>query len=612
MMNMSNNSSKRSDKKRDTRYMPGLDGLRAIAVIGIIIYHLNRQWLTGGFLGVDTFFVISGYLITSLLLKEYEETGIINLKNFWLRRVKRLMPAVIVLVCVVVLATLILKPDQIVGIKHDAFAAVLYVSNWWYIVSDVNYFEQFAFMPLKHLWSLAIEEQFYIFFPIVLITLLLTVRKYRNVTLIFWIISLVSLFVMIMISQPHMGHSRVYFGTDTRLQTMLLGVMLAFLWPPFKLKKNPNVAIRHVVDTVGVLSVICLLSLFILVDDNSDWIYNGGFYLISAMTLFVISSAVHPSGYFARILGNPVFVYIGKRSYSLYLWHFPVISFLHSYFVDGQIPVYVYIIDVVVTIIFAELSYRYIETPFRKYSFRAFTLNRFRKSSFIRTVALIIILIPSLLIFAGAFDHLGKDTTANKKMSYHTTGNHKLKEKSKTVSLKEKSGEKQAKAHKNNKVYSDLKPLLIGDSVMVDIGEDFTKYVPNANIDGKVGRNLYEAMPLVEQNYKKYANKNEQVVLELGTNGDFSKEQLNELISKFGDAKIYLVNTRVPRNYETHVNSLMADAAKNRQNVTLVDWHKRSEDHSEYFAPDGIHLEYSGVQALTDEILKQMVPKKDK
>lgn len=173
--------------------MPGIDGLRAIAVIGIIIYHLNKQWLTGGFLGVDTFFVISGYLITSLLLFEYESTGIINLKQFWLRRIRRLIPAMLVLVIVVTVATLIFKPGEIVNIKQDVFAAVFYVSNWWYIATDVNYFEQFAFMPLKHLWSLAIEEQFYIIFPIVFILLLLTIKKYRNVTLVFWIISLISL-----------------------------------------------------------------------------------------------------------------------------------------------------------------------------------------------------------------------------------------------------------------------------------------------------------------------------------------------------------------------------------------------------------------------------------
>ncbi|WP_436855289.1 acyltransferase family protein [Staphylococcus caeli] len=608
---MNSKLNKTHQLKYRPRYMPGLDGLRAIAVIGIIIYHLNKQWLSGGFLGVDTFFVISSYLITSLLLYEFESNGAIDLKAFWLRRFKRLIPAVFVLVFTVTLATLIFKPELIVSIKQDAFAAIFYVSNWWYIATDVNYFEQFAFMPLKHLWSLAIEEQFYIFFPIVIVALLLTVKKYRNITLIFWIISLISLAIMIFIAQPHMHHSRVYFGTDTRLQTMLLGVILAFIWPPFKLKKNPNKALRTIIDGTGLMGLIVLFLLFIKVDDNSDWIYNGGFYLISGMTLFVIMSAVHPSGYFAKMLGNPLFIYIGKRSYSLYLWHFPVISFIHSYFVDGQMPVYVYAIDIILTLICAELSYRYIETPFRKQGFKAFSLNRFKTTPFIRTVILILIAIPTLFIFAGAFDKFGKNQT-NQQSSYNTDAIDKYLVRPIPVDNVNFLGKSDFKKDKKDEVYTDLKPLLIGDSVMVDIGETFKEQVPNADIDGKVGRNLYEAAPLVDQKYKQYNNKSSQVVLELGTNGDFSEAQLDELISKFGKANIYLVNTRVPRSYESHVNQLMADAAKKHDNVTLVDWYKRSEGHSEYFAPDGIHLEPSGVRALSDEIIKHIAPKKDK
>ena len=174
---MKQNLEKGVHDKIKMRYMPGLDGLRAIAVLGIIIYHLNRKWLTGGFIGVDTFFVISGYLITSLLLREYEEKGIINLKQFWIRRIKRLLPAVIALLITVGIATLLFEPRQIIRVKHDIIAALFYVSNWWYIAKDVNYFEQFSFMPLKHLWSLAIEEQFYLFFPFVLVILLLTIKN---------------------------------------------------------------------------------------------------------------------------------------------------------------------------------------------------------------------------------------------------------------------------------------------------------------------------------------------------------------------------------------------------------------------------------------------------
>ncbi|MGW7975451.1 acetyltransferase [Staphylococcus xylosus] len=609
---MNNNLNKHKQLKYNTRYMPGLDGLRAIAVIGIIIYHLNKQWLTGGFLGVDTFFVISGYLITSLLLFEYESTGIINLKQFWLRRIKRLIPAMLVLVMVITVASLIFKPAEIVNIKQDAFAAIFYVSNWWYIATDVNYFEHFAFMPLKHLWSLAIEEQFYIIFPIVFILLLLTIKKYRNVTLVLWIISLVSLLTMIIIGQAQTGHSRVYFGTDTRLQTMLLGVIFAFVWPPFKLKKNPNYILRTIIDSIGIIGIALLLMLFFKVNENSDWIYNGGFYLISGLTLFVIISAVHPSGYFAKILGNPLFIYIGKRSYSLYLWHFPVISFIHSYYVDGQLPAYVYVIDIILTIVLAEMSYRYIETPFRKQGIRAFSISRGNKQAVIRSIVLILFLLPAIFVFVGSFDKLGKNDINHKATSYNTNEIDKYLVRPIPVDNVNFLGGSDSKKDKDNEVYADLKPLLIGDSVMVDIGETFKMKVPNANIDGQVGRNLYEATPLVDQKYQNYNQKSDQVILELGTNGDFSEEQLNELIKKFGEAQVYLVNTRVPRNYESHVNELMSDAAKKHDNVTLIDWYKRSEGHSEYFAPDGIHLENTGIKAMIDEILKHITPKKDK
>lgn len=585
------------------RYMPGLDGLRAIAVIGIIIYHLNKQWLTGGFLGVDTFFVISGYLITSLLLKEYEETGIINLKNFWLRRLKRLVPAVLVLLLVVGIATLLFKSEDIVRVKHDIIAAIFYVSNWWYIAKDVNYFEQFSFMPLKHLWSLAIEEQFYLFFPVVLITLLLTIKKYRNITLIFWIISLLSLMLMIVISQPHLNHSRVYFGTDTRLQTLLLGVILAFLWPPFKLKAEPPKVLQRAIDGVGLFGLAFLILLFFTVQDESDWIYDGGFYIISAMTLLIIASVVHPSTLVSKLLGNPLFVYIGKRSYSLYLWHFPIISFVHSHFIAGQIPFYVYIVDIILTVLCAEASYRYIETPFRKEGLKAFTLKRKYKSALIRTIAIMICIIPFAFIMGGAFDGLGKDKIDQKSNSFNTDLEDKYLIRMIPI---DKIGQKNSK---DTDVYTDISPLLIGDSVMVDIGENFKDRVPKAKIDGKVGRNLYQAIPLVEANYKQYNKKTDQVILELGTNGDFNKKQLDDLINKFGDAQVYLVNTRVPRGYEDHVNKLMADAAKEKSNVTLIDWYKRSEGHTEYFAPDGIHLEHSGVEALTDEILSKIKKK---
>lgn len=591
------------------RYMPGLDGLRAIAVLGIIIYHLNKQWLTGGFLGVDTFFVISGYLITSLLLKEYDDTGIIKLKSFWIRRLKRLLPAVIVLLMVVGTATLLLKSDNIIRVKHDIIAAIFYVSNWWYIAKDVNYFEQFSFMPLKHLWSLAIEEQFYIFFPVILVTLLLTIKKRYKIGFIFWGVSIISLGLMMFIYSINGDHSRVYFGTDTRLQTLLLGVILAFLWPPFKLKNDPPKVVKYVIDSIGSLSFIVLILLFFIINDETNWIYDGGFYLISILTLFIIASVVHPSTWIAKIFSNPVLVFIGKRSYSLYLWHFAVISFVHSYYVDGQIPVYVYFIDISLTIIFAELSYRFIETPFRKEGIKALNWRPSYIPQFIRMAIVVTLLIPFMLILVGAFNKYGKDIIGEKANSFDTTIEDNYLMRIAPIDNIHIDGLVSEKKKESSDVYNNIKPLLIGDSVMVDIGESFKSSVPKSRIDGKVGRQLYQTLPLVKANYSQYKKSSDQVVLELGTNGDFTVKQLDDLLNQFGKAKIYLVNTRVPRIYEANVNRLLADAAERKSNVTLIDWNKRSQGHSEYFAPDGVHLEYKGVLALKDEILKALKKK---
>lgn len=591
------------------RYMPGLDGLRAIDVLGIIIYHLNKQWLTGGFLGVDTFFVISGYLITSLLLKEYDDTGIIKLKSFWIRRLKRLLPAVIVLLMVVGTATLLLKSDNIIRVKHDIIAAIFYVSNWWYIAKDVNYFEQFSFMPLKHLWSLAIEEQFYIFFPVILVTLLLTIKKRYKIGFIFWGVSIISLGLMMFIYSINGDHSRVYFGTDTRLQTLLLGVILAFLWPPFKLKNDPPKVVKYVIDSIGSLSFIVLILLFFIINDETNWIYDGGFYLISILTLFIIASVVHPSTWIAKIFSNPVLVFIGKRSYSLYLWHFAVISFVHSYYVDGQIPVYVYFIDISLTIIFAELSYRFIETPFRKEGIKALNWRPSYIPQFIRMAIVVTLLIPFMLILVGAFNKYGKDIIGEKANSFDTTIEDNYLMRIAPIDNIHIDGLVSEKKKESSDVYNNIKPLLIGDSVMVDIGESFKSSVPKSRIDGKVGRQLYQTLPLVKANYSQYKKSSDQVVLELGTNGDFTVKQLDDLLNQFGKAKIYLVNTRVPRIYEANVNRLLADAAKRKSNVTLIDWNKRSQGHSEYFAPDGVHLEYKGVLALKDEILKALKKK---
>ncbi|GAB0330894.1 acyltransferase family protein [Staphylococcus pseudintermedius] len=583
--------------------MPGLDGVRAVAVIAIIIYHLNPQWLSGGFLGVDTFFVISGYLITSLLLTEYHNTGKIKLMSFWLRRVKRLIPAVLFLVMGVIVLSLIFMPTEIQKVRADSIAAIFYVSNWWYIMQNVDYFEQFAVQPLKHLWSLAIEEQFYLVFPIVLLSLLSFIRRLKSIRIIFLILLVISMIAMMVLYVPNENVARVYFGTDTRIQTLLMGVLLALVWPPFQLKAKVNRQMRTMIDTAGVVGLAILFICFKFVSETNSILYYGGFFLISTVTLLVIASSVHPSGYFAKFLGNKVFTFIGSRSYSLYLWHYPIIVLIHHQFVQGQIPPLVYVVEILLMVLMAEFSYKFIEQPFRKEGFNIFAFNHlknWRSQKVLRTWLVIILLIPTLLVMVGGFNRF-----AQKNSTRVTEVNTEEIDKLITQPLPLPQLEIDGFVVKGNKQkYASWKPLLIGDSVMVDIGDYFRSFVPKADINGKVGRQLVEATSLAKRQYQSYRDKNDIVVLELGTNGDFTEEQLNSLLEQFGEADIYLVNTRVPRSYESHVNQVLAKAAKKRANVTLVDWYSRSENHTEYFAPDGIHLQPPGVRALTNSIIQ--------
>lgn len=597
------NFNQRDRKPINPRYMPGLDGVRAVAVIAIIIYHLNPQWLSGGFLGVDTFFVISGYLITSLLLTEYHNTGKIELMSFWLRRVKRLIPAVLFLVMGVIVLSLIFMPMEIQKVRADSIAAIFYVSNWWYIMQNVDYFEQFAVQPLKHLWSLAIEEQFYLVFPIVLLSLLSFIRRLKSIRIIFLILLVISMIAMMVLYIPNENVARVYFGTDTRIQTLLMGVLLALVWPPFQLKAKVNTQMRMMIDTAGVVGLAILFICFKFVSETNSILYYGGFFLISTVTLLVIASSVHPSGYFAKFLGNKVFTFIGSRSYSLYLWHYPIIVLIHHQFVQGQIPPLVYVVEILLMVLMAEFSYKFIEQPFRKEGFNIFAFNHlknWRSQKVLRTWLVIILLIPTLLVMVGGFNRFAK-----KNSTRVTEVNTEEIDKLITQPLPLPQLEIDGFVVKGNKQkYASWKPLLIGDSVMVDIGDDFRSFVPKADINGKVGRQLVEATSLAKRQYQSYRDKNDIVVLELGTNGDFTEEQLNSLLEQFGEADIYLVNTRVPRSYESHVNQVLAKAAKKRANVTLVDWYSRSENHTEYFAPDGIHLQPPGVRALTNSIIQ--------
>lgn len=571
------------------KYLPGLDGIRAIAVIAIIIFHLNPKWLPGGFLGVDTFFVISGYLIAMLLINEYEKTGTINILQFWIRRMKRLFPPVLFMILIVIQYIIFFDQSLLYQLKKDVIAALLYISNWWYIFDGLSYFESFEARPLEHLWSLAIEEQFYLLFPLILILMLNKWSK-KNILLLFFVVSILSAILMSTLYDPAANVSRIYFGTDTRLQTLLLGVMCAFIWPAFKLKRDAPRILVVIIDFLGFIGLIVLMYSIYKLSEHSAFLFNGGFYVLGIFTLLIIMAAVHPSSIMSRLLGIKPLTVIGKYSYSLYLWHYPVIVLMQKHFVQGQVPIYIHISSVILTIVLAVFSYKLIERPYRLNGLKVFTIMSIKNFITVIVTLYLCISTPYLLSVVKAeqpqMDHEITKTTSNipdiKRISPLTPD------------------------ETTEQIVKNSTPLLIGDSVLVDINNQLKEVLPNATVDGEVGRNIYKALNVADK-YQSFNHKDGIVILFIGTNGDFQDVQMNILLSKFDKAQVFLVTSRVPKDYEAHVNEEMYKAARLYKNVHIMDWYEASQGHTEYFAPDGIHLEYPGSKRMVSLIYEALI-----
>jgi len=361
-------------------YMPGIDGLRAIAVIAVILYHAEFGFIPGGFLGVEVFLVISGYLITSLLILERLRTGSVNLKEFWLRRARRLLPALGVLLVLTVAGALLFARDALFRLNQDVIGALTYSTNWVMIFRQESYFEAFARPPLlRHLWSLAVEEQFYLFFPLIFVggIALLSRRSTgfgqtaRRFIVVAFAGAIASTALMWLLFVPYEDPSRVYFGTDTRAAGLLIGVGLAFLWQTWRFTRRLGAVGAAIMNVLGFAALGGLIVLLLRMGEYDLFLYRGGFFVVSVLTAVVIAVTVHPQGALNPALGNRPLVWVGKRSYGLYLYHWPIFVFLRPG-IDvpwGRWPTLV--VQVGLTVAVAELSYRLIEQPIRRLGFKA-------------------------------------------------------------------------------------------------------------------------------------------------------------------------------------------------------------------------------------------------
>ncbi|WP_306431074.1 acyltransferase family protein [Paenibacillus sp. XY044] len=622
------------------RYMPGLDGLRAFSVMAVIAYHLNAKWAQGGLIGVGIFFVISGYLITDQIIQEWKREGRLNLFRFWMRRARRLLPAMLAMLALVALWLSLIDPGRLQDLRGAFLSSLFYVNNWWLIYHKVSYFESFgAPSPIGHLWSLSIEEQFYLIWPLLLVLGLKIFHRRGKLALVIFGLAAISALGMAAIYVPGTDPSRVYYGTDTRAFALLVGAVLAVVWPSRKLKGKLSTRSRGMLDTIGVAGLTVLLVLICRTNEYDAFLYRGGFWIISLLSAAVIAVLAHPASRAGKVMGSKVLRWIGVRSYSLYIWHYPVIILTNpGVQTEGSSPLRI-LLQLSASFLLAACSYQYIEEPLRRGGFslkknRLFFAGRGTLRPIVLSTVIPVILVTAAcgyyvlnkaapaaqVVEAGGtevqpvqhtYESAEKktDETAKEKTEIAPIAPNNPAEKPiQATEEKEQNGRPAAAA---TKAADPLPPsgkgvTAIGDSVMLDAAPFLEKMLPGIVVDGKVGRQMRQAGDAVDR-LKGQGRLGDRVIIELGTNGPFNKKQLRSLLQSLGeDKRVLLVNTRVPRQWQDTVNRDIAEVANEFGNAAVVDWYSASEGKDGFFYRDGVHLNRSGAEFYASLLVKTL------
>lgn len=590
-------------------YLPGLDGLRAVAVLAVVAYHLTFSWAKGGLLGVGVFFVVSGYLITDLLMSELHHRGTIALKQFWARRARRLLPALFVMLFVVMGFVTLFEHSQLPAMRSDLLPAIFYYSNWWFIFRHVSYFAKFGPpSPLGHLWSLAIEEQFYLVWPFVILAGVRWIRSRRLRIALILAAAAGSATEMALLFAPYVNPTRVYDGTDTRAFALLIGAALAMTLPRSQAFAPISTGARRVIEAVGTASLIGIFVMYWQVGEYSPFLYRGGMVLLSVLTAGVIAVIVHPGARLGKLLGRNPLRWIGERSYGIYLWHYPVIVLTTpTHAPPNLLRAF---LQVGASITLAALSWRFIEQPVRhgalgrlwrrvrqhEWNLRSglprLTAGQWALAVAVAANAVVCLVGVSGLVTAPALAAAAHDHTVLPPRHHHETSTSVANESGTTATTAPPPAGQGVTA--------------IGDSIMVDAAPYLTQMLPGIVIDAKVGQQLYQVQATVPT-LKADGDIGTRLILELGTNGGYSVTQLENLLTSLGPMKkIVLVNTRVPDPWQTEVNATMATVAAAYPNVTLMNWYADSANSPQYFYTDGIHLNPVGAKVYASLIVQAL------
>lgn len=556
--------------------LPGLDGLRGVAVLAVIGYHLNLgHFLPAGFLGVDIFFTVSGFIITALLLQEHAQTGRIDFKAFYLRRARRLFPAALALLLVLVVLTPLLLPAALVRLREDLPAAFLYASNWWQIVAQQSYFEAMD-QPrlLQHLWSLAIEEQYYLLWPLVALGLLQRGSR-TGLGVAAGLLAIASTGWMAWLYATHIDGgdpSRVYLGTDTHWMGLLAGSALAAWWNPWKIRLATPAG-DEVLNLAGTAALAGLVWCMAEIHEGMRGLYQGGFLWVAVLTCAVIAAATREGTWVDWMLSTRPMRWLGARSYSLYLWHWPVVVWLQPAPQAQALELAgVTAVRLALTLICAEASYRWVETRWTA----GLATMPWRRGTVMACTAL-------LLVDAGVLAFLPGTVPDRPPVPAVAEPWHKPHQPSPSKTP-----------------YPSI--TLVGDSVLLGARPYLLRRLPWASVEAKVGRQGGEGLKLV-QSLRDTAQLGDAAVIHLGTNGYLSEAQFQALLAQLADRKaVVVVNVYGARRWTRPNNEMMARVSARFQNVRLVDWHAIGEANPDYFVQDGIHLSGIGIHAYYSQI----------
>ena len=605
------------------RRLPGLDGLRGIAVLAVVIYHADISALVGGFLGVDVFFVLSGFLITNLLLAELSQTNTINRKNFYLKRIRRLLPALILVLIASVLVSGLVVTDAAYQVRRDLPWAITFALNWSYLFFEESYFLNISRPPLlQHLWSLSIEEQFYVIWPLLIIGLyklpLWRVTPRQKIFVLSLGLALASTAWMTYLSISNgfpipNDPSRVYFGTDTHAMGLLIGCATAALWRSEKLSRNLTPDRATAMSGIGLLCLGGIAYFFIFISELNEWLYRGGFLVLSILTAVLIVIAAHPGLKFGARLGNPVLKWFGDRSYGIYLWHWPVFISLRSG-IDVQWPEpIVFIAKIAIVLAISDLSYRLVELPIRNGAignqlaiWREFGIPRPGVRGFATAGIASVVMAASLVGMYRVPMPDAENLTGIGGISSIDEMSALVAQPTRMLTGDPVIGAGKA-AELRKKIEAELPPAVFGDSVVLGARAILRESLGEIAIDAKVSRSP-EAISerILERHTEKRLG--QVVVIHMGTNGTMRDDVLRKTLEGLADRnRIVVVNVRVPRSWMKPNNKVIAETVLDFPNVRLVDWAVESKGKKKYFSPDGVHLTKSGAKSFADLINEAIV-----